>query len=121
MILFQPLESNAKHILVATEHGNAPRLVAGYRPDLEVIAVTNRVRAARRMRLLPGVASVIVDEDERGSVTMQRAIHKLAGQGIIKKGERIVSISGSPLAISGATSTIRLYRLEQDGSISGTE
>ena len=113
--------SNARHLLVATEHGNAPRLVAGYRPDLEVIAVTNRIRAARRMRLLPGVASVIVEEDIRGSVTMLSAIQKLVGQGIIKNGERIVAISGSPQAISGATSTIRLYRLEHDGTISGTE
>lgn len=113
--------SGARHILVATQHGNAPRLVAGYRPDFVVTAVTDRIRAARRMNLLPGVRSVIVDEHERGSQTMQAAIKLLAKDGMIKSGERIVAISGSPLAMRGATSTVRLYRLEPDGTISGTE
>ena len=113
--------SGARHILVATQHGNAPRLVSGYRPDMVVTAVTDRIRAARRMNLLPGVKSVMVDEYERGSQTMQEAIRILAAEGSIKSGERIVAISGSPLAMRGATSTIRLYRLESDGTISGTE
>ena len=113
--------SGARHILVATQHGNAPRLVSGYRPDMIVTAVTDQLRAARRMNLLPGVQSVIVDEYERGSETMQEAIRMLAAEGSIKSGDRIVAISGSPLAMRGATSTIRLYRLEPDGTISGTE
>ena len=113
--------SDAKHILVATQHGNAPRLVAGYRPDVIVTAVTDRKRAARRMNLLPGVQSVIVEEHERGSKTMQNAIKLLAEDGSIKSGDRIVAISGSPQAMSGATSTVRLYKLQPDGSISGTE
>ena len=73
------------------------------------------------MNLLPGVESVMVEENERGSKTMQNAIKKLADEGKIKQGERIVAISGSPQAMSGATSTVRLYRLESDGSISGSE
>ncbi len=113
--------SGARHLLVATQHGNAPRLVAGYRPDLMVTAVTDRLRASRRMNLLPGVQSVVVKEHERGSQTMQEAIRMLASEGTIKTGERIVAISGSPLAMKGATSTVRLYRLEADGTISGTE
>ncbi len=110
-----------RHILVATQHGNAPRLVAGYMPEIAVTAVTDRIRAARRMNLLPGVKFVIVEENERGSKTMQNAIKLLADEGSIKSGERIVAISGSPLAMRGATSTVRLYRLEADGTISGTE
>ena len=81
--------SGARHILVATQHGNAPRLVAGYMPEIAVTAVTDRMRAARRMNLLPGVKSVIVEENERGSKTMQNAIKLLADEGSIKSGERI--------------------------------
>ena len=113
--------ASARHILVATQHGNAPRLVAGYKPDVVVTAVTDRIRAARRMNLLPGVKSVIVEENERGSQTMQNAIKQLADEGSIKPGERVVAISGSPQAMRGATSTVRLYRLEANGTISGTE
>ena len=82
--------ASARHILVATQHGNAPRLVAGYKPDVVVTAVTDRIRAARRMNLLPGVKSVIVEENERGSQTMQNAITQLAAEGSIKPGKGLL-------------------------------
>ena len=50
---------------------------------------------------------------------MQNAIRMIAEEGSIKAGDRIVAISGSPLVMRGATSTVRLYRMEADGSISG--
>ena len=51
---------------------------------------------------------------------MQEAVRTMAKSGVINSGERIVAISGSPQAMRGATGTVRLYRLEPDGSISGT-
>jgi pyruvate kinase len=113
--------SDASRIIVATQHGNAARLVAGYRPPTPVTAVSNRIRAARRIQLLPGVESLIVEEFDRGSQTMQTALETLVAQGTVLPGERVVAISGSPKAISGATSTVRLYKVEKDGSIRGAE
>ncbi|MCH1528671.1 MAG: pyruvate kinase [Candidatus Poseidoniaceae archaeon] len=113
--------SDASRIIVATQHGNAARLVAGYRPPTPVTAVSNRIRAARRIQLLPGVESLIVEEFDRGSQTMQTALETLVDQGTVLPGERVVAISGSPKAISGATSTVRLYKVEKDGSIRGAE
>lgn len=113
--------SEASRIIVATQHGNAARLVAGYRPPTPVTAVSNRIRAARRIQLLPGVESLLVEEFDRGSQTMQIALETLVAEGIVLPGERVVAISGSPKAISGATSTVRLYKVENDGSIRGAE
>ena len=113
--------SKAKHIVVATQHGNAARLVAGYCPGIPVIAVSNRIRAMRRLQLIPGVEGLMVEELERGSQTMQSSIQMLINDKTIGVGDRIVAISGSPQAISGATSTIRLYKIAEDGSIHGAE
>ena len=52
---------------------------------------------------------------------MQAAVETLVKQGTILPGERVVAISGSPKAISGSTSTVRLYKVEKDGSIRGSE
>ena len=84
-------------------------------------AVSDRIRAARRIQLLPGIESLLVTEYERGSQTMQAAVETLVEQGRILPGERVVAISGSPKAISGSTSTVRLYKVEKDGSIRGSE
>ena len=114
-------EAGATRIVVATEHGNAPRLVSGYRPDIPVTAVSDRLRALRRTCLLPGVDSVLVKEHERGSQTMKEAVRLLSIQGRIGPGERVVTISGSPLAMRGATSTLRLYRIDENGEIIGSQ
>ena len=45
------------------------------------------------------------------------AVKQLVLQGRIKPGERVVAISGSPLAMRGATSTLRLYKIDSTGEI----
>jgi pyruvate kinase len=114
-------ESGASRIVVATQHGTSPRLVSGYRPDIPVTAVSDRLRALRRTCLLPGVDAILSKEHDRGSKTMREAVEQLVVQGRIKPGERVVSISGSPLAMRGATSTLRLYKIGDDGEILDTE
>jgi hypothetical protein len=52
---------------------------------------------------------------------MKEAVRLLVMQGRIGPGERVVSISGSPLAMRGATSTLRLYRIDDNGEILGSE
>lgn len=114
-------ESGASRIVVATQHGTSPRLVSGYRPEMPVTAVSDRLRALRRTCLLPGVDAILSKEHERGSKTMREAVEQLVVQGRIKAGERVVSISGSPLAMRGATSTLRLYKIGEAGEILDTE
>ena len=52
---------------------------------------------------------------------MREAVEQLVIEGRIKPGERVVSISGSPLAMRGATSTLRLYKIGDAGDILDTE
>jgi len=114
-------ESGAVRIVVATEHGNAPRLVAGYRPTIPVTAVSDRLRALRRTCMLPGVNAILSKEHERGSTTMRQAVEQLIHLGEIGPGDRVVAISGSPLAMRGATSTLRLYRVGPHGDLLDAE
>ena len=113
--------SSAARILVATERGNAPRLVSSYRPGIPVTAVTNSLTTARRVQILPGVDSIVVEEYARGSETMQNALSLQVKSADVKPGQKIVAISGSPKAISGLTSTARLYKISDSGDIVDTE
>lgn len=110
-------EAGAARIVVATEHGTSARLVSGYHPAIPVTAVSDRLRALRRTCLLPGVDAVLCKEHDRGSNTMREAVDRLVLQGRIHPGDRVVAISGSPLAMRGATSTLRLYKIGESGEI----
>jgi pyruvate kinase len=70
---------------------------------------------------LPGVDSIIIKEHQRGSETMEAAVSALLADGRLNLGDRVVAISGSPLAMRGVTSTIRMYRISKDGTILGAE
>ncbi len=52
---------------------------------------------------------------------MQAAVSALLDDGRLNVGDRVVAISGSPLAMKGATSTIRMYRIAKDRTIIGAE
>ena len=52
---------------------------------------------------------------------MQNALSLQVESGDVKPGQKIVAISGSPKAISGLTSTARLYKVSKAGEIVGTE
>ena len=52
---------------------------------------------------------------------MRLAIETIFQNGRLKENDRVVAISGSPKAMSGATSTARLYRVTEDGSVDGDE
>lgn len=108
---------DADRILVATEHGNAARLVSAYHPPCPITAFTNRERAQRRTALMPGVDCVMVDDHERGRDTILEAVRKLVADGRVLAGHTLVAVSGSPLAIGGATSTVRLLKVDADGLI----
>jgi pyruvate kinase len=52
---------------------------------------------------------------------MREAVDQLVLQGLIQPGDRVVAISGSPLAMRGATSTLRLYKIGSAGEILDTQ
>jgi len=52
---------------------------------------------------------------------MREAVEQLVIQGRVQPGKRVVAISGSPLAMRGATSTLRLYKIGPSGDILDTE
>jgi pyruvate kinase len=67
------------------------------------------------------VDAVLCKEHDRGSNTMREAVDRLVIQGRIHPGDRVVAISGSPLAMRGATSTLRLYKIGESGEILDTQ
>ena len=107
----------ADRIIVASESAIAARLVAAYRPEFPVTVMTNRPRAVRKTTMLHGVDTVLVEEQQRARDTIQLTLDALCADGRTAEGDTIVTITGSPLAISGATSAIRLIKVGEGGTL----
>jgi len=110
-------EENVAMLLVASQNGNAARLVSAYRPKCPITVFTNKVETMRKNTILWGVESILVDEEERSRSTILNAINKLYDNGKILPNDVLVSVSGSPKAISGATNTVRMFKLDSQGNV----
>ncbi len=110
-------EIEANRVLVCTEHATAARLAAAHRPRQMITALTTRQRAERRTTLFRGVDSVLVTEQKRARDTINDAIQLLLKDGRLSNGDMVVTTSGSPDAITGATSAIRALRITNDGEL----
>jgi len=108
---------NADAIVVATQHGNAARLMAAHRPPMPIVALTDRPRAVRRTTLLPGVQGCLVKEHNRSRDTVAEAVETLFKDGRLQGGDTVVTVTGSPFAIRGRTSTIRLIEVGDAGQL----
>ena len=61
-------------LLVASQNGNAARLVSAYRPKCPITVFTNKIETMRKNTLLWGVDSILVEEEERSRSTILNAI-----------------------------------------------
>ena len=107
----------AARLIVATQHGSAARLMAAHRPQRPILAITNRMRALRRTTILPGVNGHLVEEQPRSRDTVAAAVKAMVEAGQMHPGEKVVTVTGSPNAISGRTSTIRLVGVDDNGHL----
>ncbi|RAH16666.1 MAG: pyruvate kinase [Methanobacteriota archaeon] len=110
-------EENVSRLLVASENGNAARLVSAYRPNCPITVLTNKIETMRKNTILWGVESILVQEEERSRLTILKAIEQLLIHEKIKPNDRLVSVSGSPRAITGATNTVRFFKLDNNGEL----
>ena len=69
------------------------------------------------MTLLPGVEGVLVEEESRARTTIAGAARRLAEQDRLNGGGVFVTLSGSPMAITGRSNTIRVLEFGEDGTL----
>ena len=110
-------EENVTRLLVASQNGNAARLVSAYRPKCPITVFTNKIETMRKNTILWGVESIMVDEEERSRSTILNAIKVLFDDEKILPNDVLVSVSGSPKAISGPTNTVRIFKLDSEGNV----
>jgi pyruvate kinase len=93
-------------IFVFTSSGATARLVSRFRPQMPVIALTLSEKTYNQLALEWGVISLY----EKTVLTLEQAIKKVAQfaieRRIVKKGDLVVIVTGTPFWGEGATNTL---------------
>ncbi|HWZ54133.1 MAG TPA: pyruvate kinase [Candidatus Acidoferrales bacterium] len=100
-----------KAIAVFTEGGGSARLVSKYRPRAPIIAFSPSQNTRRQMSLLWGVlprSIARVHDIDRLAKTAER---RLKQEHLVKDGDIVGVIAGTPLGTRGSTNLMRLIRI----------
>lgn len=84
-----------KAIVVITRSGHMANMMASFRPQVPVLAMTNEIDTCRRMQLVWGVEAAEIKFSSDPEKTIQRAMKKIIEQKMcsIKKGDKFVLLS----------------------------
>ena len=107
-------------IVAMTESGGTARFLSRFRSNAPVYAFSRHPGARRRMRLMRDVFAF--DYDSRGQTPREAArgsIGRLVEHGLLSPGERIVFTSGEHMETHGATNTLRLLQVGEEGRAEG--
>ena len=102
---------NAVAILAFTQTGSTAALVAKYRPQVPVYAVTPTVAVRRRLALYAGVRSIRVDIAGDTETQIRSVDAAVREAGVLNKGDIVVITMGSPLSDPGTTNLLKIHQL----------
>jgi pyruvate kinase len=107
---------DAKYIVVFTQTGFAARLMSKFRPKAPIIALTASTWVARRMNLLWGVHPFVMREaGEFHEQIVDRVDEFLIDRDLVRHGDRLVILMGSPLYQRAKTNLLRVHRVVAKG------
>lgn len=100
---------DAKYVCVFTESGDSARRMSRLRFRIPMKAFTPDPAIRRRMALIWGIESFIVDRVKHTDQMYAQVDAVLLEQGLAEVGDKVVVISGSPPGTPGSTNDLRVH------------
>jgi len=104
-------ELRLRVIAVFTETGSSAGLVSKYRPRAPIVAFSAVRETRRRLGLFWGVQPRSIQRFTDFDLLTKTAEERLLEEGLVKKGDVVGLVAGTPLATSGTTNLMRLIRI----------
>ena len=107
-------------VVAMTESGGTARFLSRLRSSVPIFAFSRHGPARRKMALMRDVFPM--DYDSRGQTPREAArgsIRLLVDAGLLQPGDRVVFTSGEHMETRGATNTLRLLEIGEDGCAAG--
>jgi len=101
----------AKYVCVFTESGDSARRMSRLRFRIPMKAFTPNPEIHRRMALIWGIESFIVDRVTHTDEMYRQVDQVLLDQKLAEVGDKVVVISGSPPGIAGSTNDLRVHTI----------
>jgi pyruvate kinase len=100
---------DAKYVCVFTESGDSARRMSRLRFRIPMKAFTPDEGIRRRMNLIWGIESFLVERVKHTDAMYKQVDEALMSRGLAEEGDKVLVISGSPPGIPGSTNDMRVH------------
>jgi len=102
-------ELNASAIVTATQTGSTARMVAKYKSECPVIAVTPDEKVARSLALSWGVYPIVAEKVESTDELIVKSVQKAKEYNFVKDGDLVVVAAGIQVQLAGSTNMLKVH------------
>lgn len=103
-------ELKIPYIVTGTTTGNTAHHIAAFRPRARIVALTPEPRVARRLALLWGTESLIIDRYNSIDVLLYMTERQMVHEGLVHSGDLIAFTTGMPVG-SGGTNVLKIHQI----------
>ncbi len=101
-------ELNIPYIVTGTTTGNTAHHLAAFRPQARIVALTPEPRVARRLALLWGTESLLIEPYASIDVLLYMTERHMVREGLVRSGDSIAFTTGMPVG-SGGTNVLKIH------------
>ncbi len=102
---------DARIIITATESGHTAQSMAAHRPRVPILAVTPYESVARRLSLVWGLESRLMQAQHSLEGMMEEAVAIARKSGRASAGDRVIITAGAPVGEAGSTNVLRVVTI----------
>jgi len=102
----------AAAIVTVTNSGQTARVLARYRPEPTIVAITDSAKTLRTLSVVWGVRGLFVENLGEDSDRVLASIQeRLVSSGFVRHGEYVVLLAGQPFFARGSTNFIKVEKV----------
>jgi len=98
-------------VITFTSSGHTARMIAKFRPEAMVVAVTSVEATMHRLTLSWGVYPLRAAEISNTDEMIANAVSRTQEAGFISEGDVVVITAGVPIGVTGTTNLIKVHRV----------
>ncbi|MBS3787985.1 pyruvate kinase [Candidatus Bipolaricaulota bacterium] len=101
----------ARAIITSTRSGYTARLIARFRPEVQIIAVTPSEAVYNQLALVWGVKPIRMETTRNTDQMIEKSIYSAREEGYVDKGDLVVVTAGVPFSVEGTTNLIKVEQV----------
>jgi pyruvate kinase len=105
------VDADLAAIIACTNSGTTARMISRFRPTCPIIAMTPYERTARQLSMAWGIQPCVMSMHGTPDEIVWHAVEAASGLGLVRQGDLLGVLVGSPQEVEPTTDVLRLVRV----------